>query len=67
MTGGNYDVAIDFNNTVSVDPNEVLVKFVPGSPNNYSGAEDKALVELFDKQAEIADPAARKVVVRRLP
>jgi len=65
MTSGNYDVAIDFNNTVSVDPNEVLVKFVPGSPNNYSGAVDKTLVDLFDKQADIADPAARKAVVRQ--
>lgn len=64
LTSGNYDVAIDFNNTVSVDPNEVLVKFIPGSPNNYSGADDKTLVELFNKQADITDPAERKKVVR---
>jgi peptide/nickel transport system substrate-binding protein len=64
MTSGNYDVAIDFNNTVSVDPNEVLVKFIPGSPNNYSGADDKVLVDLFNKQTDIADPAERKKVVR---
>ena len=65
LTSGNYDVAIDFNNTVSVDPNEVLVKFIPGSPNNYSGAEDKVLVELFDKQANLTDPDERKKVVRQ--
>ena len=65
LTSGNYDVAIDFNNTVSVDPNEVLVKFIPGSPNNYSGADDKVLVDLFNKQADIADPAERKKVVRQ--
>ncbi len=65
LTSGNYDVAIDFNNTVSVDPNEVLVKFIPGSPNNYSGADDKVLVELFNKQADIQDPAERKKVVRQ--
>jgi peptide/nickel transport system substrate-binding protein len=64
LTSGNYDVAIDFNNTVSVDPNEVLVKFIPGSPNNYSGADDKQLVDLFNKQADIIDPAERKKVVR---
>ncbi len=64
LTSGNYDVAIDFNNTVSVDPNEVLVKFIPGSPNNYSGADDKVLVELFNKQAEITDPVERKKIVR---
>jgi peptide/nickel transport system substrate-binding protein len=65
LTSGNYDVAIDFNNTVSVDPNEVLVKFIPGSPNNYSGANDKMLVDLFEKQADITDPAERKKVVRQ--
>ncbi|MFN3351637.1 ABC transporter substrate-binding protein [Pseudorhodoplanes sp.] len=65
LTSGNYDVAIDFNNTVSVDPNEVLVKFLPGSPNNYSGAEDKVLVDLFNKQADMTDPAERKKVVRQ--
>lgn len=64
LTSGNYDVAIDFNNTVSVDPNEVLVKFLPGSPNNYSGADDKVLVDLFNKQADMTDPAERKKVVR---
>ena len=65
LTSGNYDVAIDFNNTVSVDPNEVLVKFIPGSPNNYSGADDKMLVDLFNKQADMTDPAERKMVVRQ--
>ncbi|ARP99636.1 ABC transporter substrate-binding protein [Pseudorhodoplanes sinuspersici] len=65
LTSGNYDVAIDFNNTVSVDPNEVLVKFIPGSPNNYSGADDKALVELFDKQAGMTDQDERKMVARQ--
>lgn len=65
LTSGNYDVAIDFNNTVSVDPNEVLVKFVPGSPNNYSGAEDKTLVDLFEKQAVASNPDERKIIVRQ--
>ena len=65
LTSGNYDVAIDFNNTVSVDPNEVLVKFIPGSPNNYSGADDRMLVDLFNKQADMTDPAERKMVVRQ--
>jgi peptide/nickel transport system substrate-binding protein len=65
ITSGNYDVAIDFNNTVSVDPNETLVKFVPGNPNNYSGSEDKLLVELYDRQATSNDPEERAKSVRQ--
>ncbi len=65
LTSGNYDVAIDFNNTVSVDPNEILVKFLPGSPNNYSGADDKLLTELFQKQAVSDNPDERKKLVRQ--
>jgi peptide/nickel transport system substrate-binding protein len=65
ITSGNYDVALDFNNTVSVDPNETLVKFVPGNPNNYSGADDRVLVELYDKQANSENPEQRKLLVRQ--
>jgi peptide/nickel transport system substrate-binding protein len=65
ITSGNYDVALDFNNTVSVDPNETLVKFVSGNPNNYSGSDDKLLVELYDKQAVATDPDERKKLVRQ--
>ena len=60
---GNYDVALDFNNTTGVDPNEVLVKFLPGSPNNYSGAKDDRLVELFEKQSQTSDVEERKKLV----
>jgi peptide/nickel transport system substrate-binding protein len=59
-----YDLAIDFNNTTGVDPNEVLVKFLPGSPNNYSGAKDDRLVELFDKQSGTTDVEERQKLVR---
>lgn len=65
ITSGNYDVALDFNNTVSVDPNETLVKFVPGNPNNYSGADDKLLIELYERQAVSNDPEERKKLVRQ--
>lgn len=63
LTGKTYDIAIDFNNTVSVDPNEVLVKFLPGSPNNYSGLEDPKLLEMFEAQAR-ATGAERAQIVR---
>ena len=60
ITSGNYDVALDFNNTVSVDPNETLIKFVPGNPNNYSGADDSILVDLYDKQVVTENPDERR-------
>jgi len=59
-----YDIALDFNNTTGVDPNEVLIKFLPGSPNNYSGAADDKLVELFEKQSQTSDVAERQKLVR---
>ncbi len=65
ITSGNYDVALDFNNTVSVDPNETLIKFVPGSPINYSGVDDKLLTELYEKQALSDDPDERRKIVRQ--
>jgi peptide/nickel transport system substrate-binding protein len=57
-----YDVAIDFNNTVSVDPNEVLVKFMPGNPNNYSGLEDPKLTEMFNAQLKATGEERAKIV-----
>jgi peptide/nickel transport system substrate-binding protein len=59
-----YDIALDFNNTTDVDPNEVLVKFLPGSPNNWSGVKDDTLTELFDKQSRTADEAERRKLVQ---
>jgi peptide/nickel transport system substrate-binding protein len=58
-----YDIALDFNNTTGVDPNEVLIKFLPGSPNNYSGVKDDKLLELFDKQSQTSDIAERTKLV----
>lgn len=57
-----FDVAIDFNNTVSVDPNEVLVKFMPGSPNNYSGLDDPKLTEMFNAQLVATGEERAKIV-----
>jgi peptide/nickel transport system substrate-binding protein len=59
-----YDIAIDFNNTTGVDPNEVLIKFLPDSPTNYSGAKDDKLVELFNKQSQTTDVDERQKLVR---
>jgi len=37
--------------------------FLPGSPNNYSGAKDDKLIELFEKQSQTADVAERTKLV----
>jgi len=59
-----FDVAVDFNNTISVDPNEVLVKFMPGAPNNYSGLEDPKLTDMFQAQAVATEPEERAGLVK---
>jgi len=60
LQGKTYDIAIDFNNTVSIDPNEVLVKFMPGNANNYSGLEDPELTKLYKAQTEAAGDGDEK-------
>lgn len=60
----NFDIAIDYNNTVSLDPNEVLVKFMPGFPNNYSGVQDPKLTEMFDAQTNAATEEERAKITK---
>jgi peptide/nickel transport system substrate-binding protein len=62
LQGKTFDVAIDFNNTVSVDPNEVLVKFMPGSPNNYSGLDDPKITEMFQAQIKATGEERANIV-----
>src|SRR5690606_6346561 len=66
LQSGQFDVAIDFNNTVSIDPNEALVKFMPGSANNYSGVDDPKLTEMFEAQYRAPDEATRTRITRDL-
>ena len=47
----------------SDDPTEVLTKFLPGNPINYSGNADPVLVDLYNKQKSELDPAKRKQLV----
>lgn len=57
---GDFDATVEFISDFVDDPSLQLVKFVPGSPVNYSGAEDAKLKELFEKQEQTVDPAERK-------
>ncbi len=64
LRGKTFDIAVDFNSTLSSDPNEVLIKFLPGSPNNYTFADDPKLTELYEKQFEMDNVQQRAAVVQ---
>ena len=64
MSSGDFDLGLDFNAPTSDDPTEVMAKFVPGGPGNYTGFEDEKLVELYQKQDATTDPAERDRLVR---
>ena len=57
---GDFDATVEFISDFIDDPSLQHVKFVPGSPVNYSGAVDAKLKDLFDKQDQTVDPAERK-------
>ena len=64
LTSGDFDVAVDFNSSVSDDPTEVLGKFLPNSPTNYSyNKNDHVLPDLYAKQKVALDPVERKELV----
>ena len=65
VASGDFEAAIDFNSPMSMDPNEVLVKFVPGSPNNYTRMTDETLTKLFNAQKGEADGAKRQDLARQ--
>ena len=65
LASGNFDVAIDFNSAVSDDPTEVLSKFLPGNPINYTKDTDQTLSDLYAKQKVTLDVAQRKALVKQ--
>ena len=48
------------------DPNEVLDKFVTGSPENYGRFSDPVVDKLFDQQSRETDEAKRIPLVRQM-
>jgi peptide/nickel transport system substrate-binding protein len=65
LASGNFDVAIDFNSAVSDDPTEVLSKFLPGNPINYTRDTDQTLSDLYAKQKAMLDVGQRKALVKQ--
>jgi peptide/nickel transport system substrate-binding protein len=63
LQSGNFDIALDFNNTTTDDPTEVLAKHVPGSAINYNGAKDQTLIDLFKRQSHEIDQKGRREAV----
>jgi peptide/nickel transport system substrate-binding protein len=66
LSGGNYEVGLDFNCDYVDDPNLQLLKYLSAdkSPINYGRYNDRTLDELYEKQKRATDPAQRKAVVR---
>ncbi|MGE0714444.1 MAG: ABC transporter substrate-binding protein [Alphaproteobacteria bacterium] len=66
MTGGNFDVAIDFSNLFMDEPSLGLAKFVSYSraPENRSRANDAELDSLFDRQVRELDRDKRIQLIR---
>jgi peptide/nickel transport system substrate-binding protein len=63
LNSGSFDVALDFNNSISDDPTVILVKYIPGASGNYSGVVDDELKDLAAKQQATSDQAERKKLV----
>lgn len=66
MNNGDFEVATDFGNFYSDEPNQALAKYVSydRSPENRSRAIDRELDALFDRQRGEMDPVARAKTLR---
>jgi peptide/nickel transport system substrate-binding protein len=64
MRSGEYDLGLDFNAPSGDDPTEVMAKYVPGNPANYTGIEDQTLVDLYRQQDTATDPAERARLIK---
>jgi peptide/nickel transport system substrate-binding protein len=64
MRSGDFDLGLDFNAPSGDDPTEVMAKYVPGNPANYTGFEDAEMVELYSKQDAATDPAERARLIK---
>jgi len=64
LRDGNYEAAVDYNAASGDDPNEVLLKYLPSSPSDFTHHEDPVLQELYDKQYVELDEAKRRALVQ---
>ncbi len=65
LRDGSYEAAVDYNAASGDDPNEILVKYLPGSPSEFSHNDDAELKTLYDQQFGELDEAKRRELVRQ--
>jgi peptide/nickel transport system substrate-binding protein len=68
LSGGNYEVGLDFNCDFMDEPNLQLLKYMSAdkSPINYGRYQDRKMDELYDKQKRAADPKQRAAILREI-
>ncbi len=59
LRGRNFAMAVDPGSSISGDPDEHLVRWISGAPNNYGRFSDARFDELFKQQGKEADEAKR--------
>ncbi len=64
LKSGDFQVAMDFQCGFIVEPDLDLPRFLSDSDANYGKSNDKALDDLFVKQARATDPEERKKYLR---
>ncbi|MBI2907060.1 MAG: ABC transporter substrate-binding protein [Chloroflexi bacterium] len=62
----NWDLIQSSHVYVLDDPDGLLVWYISGSPNNFSGFSDKQVDELYAKQSQTMDAAERKKIVNQI-
>src|SRR5690606_18975352 len=60
LRDGNFEAAVDYNAASGDDPSEILLKYLPGSPSNFTHADDPELKRIYDQQFVELDEDARR-------
>ena len=68
LTGGNFEVAIEFISDYTDDPTAHFTKFLTKkmSAGAHANHDDKKIDEMYDAQRRATDPAERKKIVNEL-
>ncbi len=62
----NFQLAVDPGGSISGDPDELLVRWITGEPNNYGRFSDPRVDELFQQQRREVDEAKRIELVHEM-
>jgi peptide/nickel transport system substrate-binding protein len=68
LSGGNYEVGLDFNCDFMDEPNLQLLKYLSAdkSPINYGRYQDPKMDALYDRQKSATDPKQRAAIMREI-